>query len=138
MSKGTLNKAILIGRLGKDAELRYTVNGTAIASFSVATNETFKDKEGKPVEQTYWHKVVAWGKLAEICGQYLKKGGHVCIEGSMKTRSYEDKSGVKRTVTEIVAESMKMLGPKSDSEKTEVSTSASETEIHDEADAVTA
>ena len=122
MSRGTLNRAILIGRLGKDPELRYTVSGTAITSFSLATNESFKDKDGKPVEQTHWHKVVAWRKLAEICGQYLKKGALVCIEGSMKTRSYDDKDGVKRYVTEIVADEMKMLSPKSDSDKPEEET----------------
>ena len=133
MSKGTLNKAILIGRLGKDPDLRYTVSGTAIASFSVATNETFKDKDGKLVEQTYWHKVVAWRKLAEICGQYLKKGALVCIEGSMKSRSYEDKDGIKRYVTEIVADSMKMLGPKSDTDSApEAAVSGKESEEQEE------
>ncbi len=136
MSKGTLNKAILIGRLGKDPDLRYTVNGTAISSFSVATNESFKDKDGKPVEQTHWHKVVAWKKLAEICGQYLKKGALVCIEGSMKSRSYDDKDGIKRYVTEIVADEMKMLSPKGDSNSADKPFVESESETEEEPVAV--
>lgn len=110
MSKGTLNKSILIGRLGKDPELKHTATGTAVATFSIATNETYKDKDGKKVESTDWHNVVAWNKLAEICGQYLKKGSLVCIEGKSKTRSYEDKADVKKYVTEVIADQMEMLG----------------------------
>ncbi|MCB0834949.1 MAG: single-stranded DNA-binding protein [Bacteroidetes bacterium] len=115
MAKGTLNKVILIGRLGADPELRFTPNGAAVASFNMATNESYKDKEGKPVDQTDWHRIVAWRKLAEICGQYLKKGSLVYIEGKLKTRSYDDKEGVKRYVTEIVADNMQMLDSRKDS-----------------------
>ena len=113
---GTLNKAVLIGRLGKDPELKYTPSGTAVANFTVATNESYKDKDGKKVENTDWHRVVAWNKLAEICGQYLKKGSLVCIEGKIKTRSY-DKDGVKHYITEIVADEMQMLSAESKVEK---------------------
>ena len=112
MSKGTLNKVLLIGRLGKDAELKYTPNGQAVCTFSLATNYDYKDKEGKMVDHTDWHRIVAWRKLAEICGQYLKKGSLVYIEGKLKTRSYDDKDGTKKYVTEIVADTMNMLGDK--------------------------
>jgi single-strand DNA-binding protein len=112
MSRGTLNKAVLIGRLGKDPDVHYTKNGIPISSFSIATNNVFKGKDGNTVEQTDWHKVVAWRKLAEISGQYLKKGSLVCIEGQLKTRSYDDKDGVKRYMTEIIAETMQMLSSK--------------------------
>lgn len=114
MSKGTLNKVLLIGRLGRDPELRYTPAGVPVATMTIATNEAFKDKDGKLVENTDWHRVVAWRKLAEICGQYLRKGSLVYIEGKMKTRSYEDRDGVKRYVTEVVADTMQMLSGKSD------------------------
>lgn len=110
MSKGTLNKVQLIGRLGRDPELKYTANGQAIATLNIATNESYKDKDGKPVELTDWHRVIAWRKLAEICGQYLKKGSLVYIEGKLKTRSFDDKQGQKKFVTEIVADTMQMLG----------------------------
>lgn len=113
---GTLNKVVLIGRLGKDPELKYTPSGTAVANFTIATNESYKDKDGKKVENTDWHKVVAWNKLAEICGQYLKKGSLVFIEGKIKTRSY-DKDGVKHYITEIVADEMQMLSAESKAEK---------------------
>ena len=103
---------MLIGRLGKDPELKYTPSGAAVATFNVATDESYKDKEGKMVEHTDWHRIVAWRKLAEICGQYLKKGSLVYIEGKLKSRSYDDKDGVKKYVTEIVADSMNMLGGK--------------------------
>ena len=108
--RGTLNKAVIIGRLGKDPELKYTPNGVPISLFSLATNESYKDKEGKRVEQTDWHRIVAWRKLAEICGQYLKKGSLVCVEGQIKTRGYSDKAGVQRYITEIVADTVQMLG----------------------------
>ncbi len=114
MSKGTLNKVQLIGRLGADPELRYTTNGAAVASFNVATNESYKDKDGKQVEQTDWHRVVVWRKLAEICGQYLKKGSLVYIEGKLKSRSYEDKDKQKKFITEIIGDNMQMLGGKMD------------------------
>lgn len=112
MSKGTLNKVMLIGRLGKDPEMKYTPSGVTVATFSIATNESYKDKDGKAIENTDWHNVVAWKKLAEICGQYLKKGSTVYIEGKIKTRHYDHKDGTKRYVTEIIAENMQMLGSK--------------------------
>ena len=113
MAKGTLNKVMLIGRLGKDPELRYTPSGSPVATFNIATDESYKDKEGKKVENTDWHRVVVWNKLAEICGQYLKKGSLVYIEGKLKTRSYDDKAtGAKKFITEIVGDQMSMLGGK--------------------------
>jgi single-strand DNA-binding protein len=106
----SLNKALLIGNLGKDPELRYTPGGVPVASFSVATNESWKDQDGNLQERTEWHNIVAWRKLAEICGEYLKKGKKVYIEGRIQTRSYDDKNtGAKRYITEIVADSMIML-----------------------------
>ncbi len=119
MSRGTLNRAMLIGRIGKEPQMRYTPNGTPIASLTIATNEAFKDKSGKVQYRTDWHRVVAWRKLAEICGQYLKKGSLVCIEGQLKTRSYEDK-GAKKYITEVVASSMQMLGSRDHADKTEI------------------
>ena len=106
----SLNKVELIGRLGKDPELKYTTSGKAVANFSIATSEEWKDENGKKQERTDWHNVQAWGKLAEICGEYLKKGSQVYIDGTIHTRSYEDKSGVKRYVTEIVIQKLLMLG----------------------------
>lgn len=107
---GSVNKVILVGNLGRDPELRYTPNGSAVANFTVATNETWKDKEGQKQEHTEWHRVVVWGKLAEICGEYLKKGRQVYIEGGLRSRTYKDREGVERTVTEIRADNLVMLG----------------------------
>lgn len=104
----SLNKVQLIGNLGKDPELKYTPSSVAVASFSVATMEEWKDADGNKQEKTEWHNIVAWRKLAEICGEYLKKGKKVYIEGKLQTRSYE-KDGVKRYVTEIVADQVLML-----------------------------
>lgn len=109
-----LNKVQLIGLLGKDPELKYTPSGVAVATFSIATSEKWKDADGNSQEKTEWHNIVAWKKLAEICGEYLKKGKKVYIEGKLQTRNYE-KDGVKRYVTEIVAEQLIMLDGKSDS-----------------------
>ena len=108
-----LNKAQLIGNLGKDPELRHTGSGTAVCSFSVATSDRFKDSSGEWQDKTEWHNVVVWAKLAEICAQYLKKGSKVYIEGSLQTRSYE-KDGVTRYSTEINARDMIMLSPVED------------------------
>ncbi len=105
----SLNKVMLIGHLGKDPELRYTSNGIAVASFSMATNEAWKDQDGNLQERTEWHNIVAWRRLAEICGEYLKKGKRVYIEGKIQTRSYDDKNGVKRYTTEVVADDLIML-----------------------------
>lgn len=107
----SLNKVMLIGNLGKDPELRYTTSGVAVASFTLATNESWKDQDGNTQERTEWHNIVAWRKLAEICGEWLKKGNKVYIEGRIQTRSYDDKNtGQKRYITEIVADDMIMLG----------------------------
>jgi single-strand DNA-binding protein len=106
----SLNKVMLIGNLGKDPELRYTASGVAVATFSIATNESWKDQDGNAQERTEWHNIVAWRKLAEICGEWLKKGKKVYIEGRLQTRSYDDKNtGQKRYITEIVADNMIML-----------------------------
>jgi single-strand DNA-binding protein len=109
MASRSVNKVILIGNLGKDPELRYTSAGVAVATFSVATNESWKDPEGNTQERTQWHNIVAWRKLAEICGEYLKKGSRIFLEGRLQYRSYDDKNGVKRYVTEIVMDEMMML-----------------------------
>ena len=107
-----INKAILIGNLGKDPELRYTQSGTPVASFSIATTERWKDKDGNQQEQTEWHNIVAWKRLAEICGEYLNKGSRVYIEGKLQTRKWQDQNGNDRYTTEIVAREMKMLSPR--------------------------
>lgn len=107
-----INKAIIIGNLGSDPEVRYTQSGTAVANFNVATTEKWKGKDGQMQEQTEWHRVVAFDRLAEICGEYLSKGSKVYIEGRIQTRSWNDKDGNKRYTTEIVAKEMKMLSPK--------------------------
>jgi single-strand DNA-binding protein len=104
----SLNKVQLIGNLGKDPELKYTPSGVAVATFSIATSESWKDQEGNQQEKTEWHNIVAWRKLAEICGEYLKKGKKVYLEGKLQTRNYE-KDGVKRYITEIVADQLIML-----------------------------
>src|SRR5512141_3045802 len=110
-----LNKVILVGRLGKDPEIRSTPSGTIVARFSLATDEKFTDRNGEEQERTEWHNIVAWGKLAEICGQYLKKGKLVYIDGSIRTDSWDDKeSGQKKYRTEIVARDMKMLDRRGD------------------------
>ena len=107
----SVNKVIIVGNLGKDVDLRYTASGDAIANLSVATSESWKDKEsGQKKEVTEWHRCSCFGKLAEICGQYLKKGSQVYIEGSLRTRKWTDKDGVERYTTEIRCDDMKMLG----------------------------
>jgi single-strand DNA-binding protein len=111
-----INKVIIIGRLGNDPEVRYTPSGAAVAKFSVATSEEWKDKNsGEKKERTEWHRVTAWGKLGEICGEYLAKGRQVYVEGRLQTSSYDDKDGVKRYSTEIVASDVQFLGSKDSS-----------------------
>lgn len=105
-----VNKVILVGNLGKDPEVKYTPSGTAIANFSIATAESWKGKDGEKQERTEWHNVVAFGKLAEICGEYLHKGKQVYVEGRIQTRQWEDRDGNKRYTTEVVANTMQMLG----------------------------
>jgi len=108
-----LNRVMLIGNLGKDPEVSYTASGVAVAKFSLATSERWKDEAGNTQERTEWHNIVVWSKLAEICGQYLKKGSKVFIEGRLQTRSWDDKnSGTKRYTTEIIAQNMVMLDSK--------------------------
>lgn len=105
-----LNKVLLIGRLGADPELRYTADGVPVATFNIATSEIFKDRGGAKQERTEWHRVVAWRRLGEIAGEYLKKGKLVYVEGKIQSREYEGKDGVKRKTFEIIASEMKMLG----------------------------
>ena len=107
-----VNKAILIGRLGRDPEVRYTPDGTMVTNFTMATDESYKDKNGEKVQRTEWHRNVVFGKLAEICGNYLVKGKLIFLEGRIQTRAWEDKDGVKRNTTEIVASNMQMLDSK--------------------------
>ncbi|MCG8344068.1 MAG: single-stranded DNA-binding protein [Chlorobiales bacterium] len=110
MARG-LNKAMLIGHLGTDPEMRVTASGTSVVNFTLATNESFRDSSGNLQERTEWHRIVAWGKLAEICNQYLKKGRQVYIEGRLQTRSWDDsKTGEKKYTTEIICSDMQMLG----------------------------
>ena len=104
-----INKAIIIGNLGADPELRYTNSGAPVASFRVATTERWKGQDGQVQEQTEWHSIVAWRKLAEICGEHLRKGSRVYIEGKLQTRKWQDQNGNDRYTTEIVAREMKML-----------------------------
>ncbi len=112
----SVNKAIIVGNLGKDPEMRYLPSGDAVASITVATTEKWKDKNGDQKEETEWHQVSFFGKLAEIAGQYLKKGSSVYIEGSIKTRKYTDKNGVEKYATGIKATSLQMLGGKEQGE----------------------
>lgn len=105
-----VNRVILVGNLGADPELRYTASGMAVAKFRIATSETYTDRQGTRQERTEWHRVTAWGKLAEICGQYLSKGRLVYIEGRIRSDTWEQE-GVKRYSYEIVADTMRMLGP---------------------------
>ncbi|MEE9176460.1 MAG: single-stranded DNA-binding protein [Thermodesulfobacteriota bacterium] len=107
----SVNKVMLIGNLGRDPEIRYTTSGQAVANFTLATTEKYTNKAGDKQEDTEWHRIVAWGRLAEICGEYLTKGRMVYIEGSIRTRSWEDKEGNTKWTTEIVARNMQMLGP---------------------------
>ncbi len=110
-----VNKVILIGNLGKDPELRYTPGNQAVATFSLATSEKWKDKEGVQQDKTEWHNIVLWGRQAEIAKEYLAKGKQVYIEGRIQTRSWDDKDGNKRYTTEIVGQRMQFLGQKGDS-----------------------
>jgi single-strand DNA-binding protein len=113
----SVNKVILIGNVGKDPEVKFLPDGTAVANISVATTEKFKDREGNTKESVEWHKISFFGRIAEVCQQYLKKGSSVYIEGSIKTRKYQDKeTGADRYVTEIKGTNMTMLGGKFDSE----------------------
>jgi single-strand DNA-binding protein len=112
----SVNKAILIGRLGKDPELKYTSSGKAMASFSLATSERWNDKDGNKQDKTTWHNIVAWGKQAEVMKEYLFKGKEIYIEGRIDNRSYEDKENVKKYISEVVVQSFQFVGSKSSGE----------------------
>ncbi|MFZ5516374.1 MAG: single-stranded DNA-binding protein [Candidatus Zhuqueibacterota bacterium] len=112
MGKGTVNKVILVGRLGQDPELKYTPSGSAVANFSLATNRVWKDQDGNTQEKTDWHRLVVWRKSAEIANTYLKKGSQIFVEGRLETRSWTDKNEVVRYTTEVVVENFQMLGGK--------------------------
>ncbi len=121
----SLNKVLLIGNTGRDPEVRYTASGTAVASFSLATSEKFKNKGGEWEERTEWHNIILWGRLAEIAGEYLTKGKTVFIEGRLQTRKWQDRDGKDRFTTEIVGEKMQMLSKKEGNGRTEESASSS-------------
>jgi single-strand DNA-binding protein len=106
----SVNKVILLGRLGQDPELKYTPGGAAVCNFSVATTEAWTDKQGAKQEKTEWHRIVVWGKLAELCNQYLAKGRQAFIEGRLQTRNWDDKDGTKRYTTEIMASTVQFIG----------------------------
>ena len=116
-----VNKVILVGRLGADPEVRYTNTGTPVANFNIATSTSFTDKSGERTERTEWHRIVAFGKLGEICGEYLAKGKQIYIEGRLQTRDREDRDGNKRKTTEIIANTMQMLGSAGDQVRSGVS-----------------
>jgi single-strand DNA-binding protein len=109
-----LNKVILIGNVGRDPELRYTASGQPVANFSLATSEAWTNRDGEREQRTEWHRIVAWGRLAEICGEHLSKGKQVYIEGRLQTRDWEDREGNKRRTTEITAQQLLMLGRRGD------------------------
>ncbi len=109
---GGINKVILIGNLGKAPEVRFTPSGQAVANFTMATSESWNDKSGQKQERTEWHRIVVWGKLAELCGQYLTKGRQAYVEGRLQTREWTDKEGKKNYTTEVVAQTVQFLGGK--------------------------
>ena len=111
-----VNKVILLGNLGKDPEVRHLENGRAVANFSIATSEVYKNKQGEKVTNTEWHNVVLWTPLAEIAEKYLKKGNQVYVEGKLTSRSYEDKEGITRYITEVVVRELTLLGKKDSQE----------------------
>ena len=116
MSRGGVNKVILIGNLGSDPELKYTPSGVPVTNFSLATSESWADKSsGERQERTEWHRLVLWRKLAEIANQYLKKGSKIYVEGRLQTRSWDDQNGQKRYTTEVVVDDMQMLDSRGDS-----------------------
>ena len=119
----SLNKAQLIGNITGNPEMRYTPNGTAVTNFSIATNRQWKDSQNKENDEVTYHRVVAWGKLAEICSQYLKKGSKVYVDGRISNRQWEDKEGVKKTTTELVLNEMLMLDSKGGSKQASQPTS---------------
>ena len=121
--KMSLNKVILIGYLGRDPEVRSMPNGEAVCNFSLATSESWKNQDGSKTERIEWHNITLYRKLAQIAGQYLKKGSLVCVEGKIQSRKYTDKTGIERTAYDIIANEMKMLGGKSDAAPVATTTS---------------
>ena len=127
-----VNRCFLIGRVGKDPSVRFTPSQKAVAQFSLATSETYKKADGTKEETTQWHQIIAWGKLGEVCGEYLTKGSVVCIIGKVTYRQWEDKAGEKKYMTEIVASEMKMLGggkPKEQQQQGSATPPADESDI---------
>jgi single-strand DNA-binding protein len=116
MARGGVNKVIILGNVGADPELRYTPAGAAVTNFNIATNESWTDNNSERQERTEWHRIVVWGRLAEICNQYLRKGSKVYIEGRLQTRSWEGQDGQKRYTTEVVAREMQMLDGRGEAE----------------------
>ena len=134
----SLNKVILIGRLGRDPETRYMPNGDAVCNFSIATTESWKDRNGQRQERTEWHNISMFGRLAEIAGQYLKKGSLVYLEGKIQSRKYTGKDGIERTAFEIIASEMKMLGGKAEGSSESTNTAAPPAPPHRQAPAAPA
>ncbi len=124
----SVNKVILVGNVGKDPETRYLDENTAVCKFSMATSEVYRNREGEKVTQTEWHNVVLWRGLAQVAEKYVKKGSQLYIEGRIKTRSYDDKDGNKRYITEIVGDNMQMLGRKSDNDGGQAPVAASQSD----------
>jgi len=120
----SVNKVILVGRLGKDPETRYMTNGEAVTNVSLATSENYKDKNGEKVEKTEWHNLTFYRRLAEIAGEYLKKGAHIYVEGKIQTRKWQNKEGKDRYTTEIIVNEMHMLGGKSEHQESQPKESA--------------
>ncbi|MFT5367490.1 MAG: single-strand DNA-binding protein [Candidatus Latescibacterota bacterium] len=116
MARGGVNKVIILGNVGADPELRYTPGGAAVTNFNIATNESWTDNNSEKQERTEWHRIVVWGRLAEICNQYLRKGSKVYVEGRLQTRSWEGQDGQKRYTTEVVAREMQMLDGRGEAE----------------------
>ena len=131
MSRG-LNKVMIIGNLGKEPELRYTPSGRPVTTFSVAVSRSWKSSNGEHRSETEWFKIVAWGKLAEICKEYLHKGQQVYIEGRLQTRQWEDKEGQQRTTVELVANEMTMLGERRDKSQSEDNSAEDASPVTDE------
>jgi single-strand DNA-binding protein len=131
----SVNKVILVGRLGRDPETRFTASGQQVCNFTLATDETFKDRAGERQKRTEWHRIVIWGRLAEIAQQYLKRGTLVYLEGRLQTRQWDDRSGNKRSTTEIVANTMRMLSPRGEQPAAgaETATEAAAAEIEEPA-----
>ena len=127
MSKGSVNKVILLGRLGKDPDMRYAPSGTAIASFSLATNHSVKNVDGNWEDKTEWHNVTLFGKTAEVAGEYLKKGSLAYIEGRIQTETWEDQNGQKRYTTKIIGNSMQLIGSRQDNQASQTAPPSQQT-----------